>query len=201
MRCMHDARRDGQRDGDPTEPVAGRGASAGTTRAARLRHPRGRRRADAGPADRPRRPARGRRGGAGGPRDPAAPAERVLGGVADHRQRVDRDRGGEQRVGQVCHGAVDPPRVTPFPRRRVRVVRQRRPTARRSRGPAPSQRQRTRAVKLPESLRASPPTETTVGEPDGSSDAAGVIRSHTRRRRTPSEPIRPTTIATAAISR
>jgi hypothetical protein len=55
-------------------------------------------------------------------------------------------------------------------------------------------------VKLPESLRASPPIETTVGEP-GFSAAPGVIRSQSRRRRMPSEPISPTTIAIAAKSR
>ena len=63
--------------------------------------------------------------------------------------------------------------------------------------------------KLPESLRARPPTETTVGErkspsPGGSAAAAaivstepGVIRSHRRRRRTASDPISPATMATA----
>src|SRR3954468_738178 len=56
------------------------------------------------------------------------------------------------------------------------------------------------AGKCPESLRASPPTVTTVGDwPSG--PAPGAIRSHSRRRRTPSEPSRPTTIPTAAMSR
>ena len=42
-------------------------------------------------------------------------------------------------------------------------------------------------VKLPESLRASPPTDTTVGDPSAPG-SAGIIRSHSRRRRTPSDP-------------
>ena len=85
--------------------------------------------------------------------------------------------------------------VSPFRHRRVRAPEPGSTAAsRRSRSDANS------LEKLPESLRASPPTDTTVSE-DGSPDAPGVIRSQSRRRRMASEPISPSTIATPATRR
>ena len=140
---------DGERHTSPAGPI-GEGAPGRPARSCRWR---GR---DGGPSH---ADEDARFGGHGG-RDPTLAAERVLGGVAHRGQRVDGDRRREEGVRQVGHRAVDtghaslPSRpgssscCAGLLRRRCSRLEQ----CRELRG------------EVPESLRARPPTETTVSD-------------------------------------
>ena len=141
----------GQPDTDPPGAL-GEGALRGRRRSAASR------RGDRRPAGADQLAGRRGRG------DASLAAERVLGGVGDGGQRVHRDRGGEERVGEVGHRAVDACHRYSLPAG----------TSCSCTGlPADRSRSKSAAnsvVKFPESLRASPPTDTTVSEPSAASD-------------------------------